>query len=264
MRVNIHGASAEEANCGHPTIISKRQGSAYRTACVTDIALWTGWQTWRMASSVVLPHKPQLELDHRRRDDSILRPGSVSTTFTTFFNSGWSSSGQYAIVPISSQDRTIPSVKSSPMARSKSWPGVLIVTDRLSPFTRISRGSSTTTSSSICFWCSSSIFRTRRRFKSRIDLFLTPALDDVDSTGRLRGVDVIRSGTYYRRKDHVESSECRSEGRTKRAGFHRIKRPRSEGETFGFQGQESCFVFLPEGRYAGLYERGLRVPRRNR
>src|SRR2546426_10373808 len=125
------------------------------------------------------------------------------------------------------------------MARSKSLPGVLIVTDRLSPFTRISSGSSTTTSSSICFWCSSSIFRTRRRFKSRIDL-------------------------HYRRKYHVESSGCRSEGRTKSAGFHGIKRPRSEGETFRFQGKEGCFVFLPEGRYAGLYERGLRLPRRNR
>src|SRR5207253_9476765 len=69
----------------------------YTTLFRSDIALWTGWQIRRMASSVALPHKPQLEFDHRRRDDSILRPGSVSTTFTTFFNSGWSSSGQYAI-----------------------------------------------------------------------------------------------------------------------------------------------------------------------
>src|SRR3989454_3127988 len=123
-----------------------------------------------MASSVAFPHRPQLEFDHRRREDSILRVASLSITFRTFFNSGSSSSGQYAIVPISSPDRIMPSVNNSPVARSKSWPGVLIVTDRLSPLTRISSGSSTTTSSSICFFCSSSILRTRRRFRSRIDL----------------------------------------------------------------------------------------------
>src|SRR5205809_7684140 len=123
-----------------------------------------------MASSVAFPHRPQLEFDHRRREDSILRVASLSITFTIFFNSGCSSSGQYAIVPISSPDRIMPSVNNSPVARSKSWPGVLIVTDRLSPLTRISSGSSTTTSSSICFSCSSSILRTRRRFRSRIDL----------------------------------------------------------------------------------------------
>src|SRR5688572_14942782 len=62
----------------------------------------------------------------------------------------------------------IPSVHKRPMARSKSSPGVLIVTVTLSPFTRISSGSSTTTSSSICFPLPSSSFSTRKRFRSRI------------------------------------------------------------------------------------------------
>src|SRR5437016_10402254 len=73
------------------------------------------------------------------------------------------------MVPISSCERIIPSVQRSPMARSKSLPGVLMVTVKLSPFTRISSGSSTTTSSSICFGCSSLSFNTRSRFKSCID-----------------------------------------------------------------------------------------------
>src|SRR5262244_2944847 len=62
------------------------------------------------------------------------------------------------------------SVHNMPVARSKSLPGVLIVTVMLSPFTRTSSGSSTTTSSSICFFCFQSTFRIGRRFKSRIDL----------------------------------------------------------------------------------------------
>src|SRR5437588_12155181 len=73
------------------------------------------------------------------------------------------------MVPISSPERIIPSVHKRPIARSKSLPGVLIVTVMLSPFTRISSGSSTTTSSSICFGCSSSSFNTRNRFRSCID-----------------------------------------------------------------------------------------------
>src|SRR6266850_998931 len=74
------------------------------------------------------------------------------------------------MVPISSGARITPSVHRSPMARSKSLPGVLMVTVMLSPFTRISSGSSTTTSSSICFgWCSSSSFNTRSRFRSCIN-----------------------------------------------------------------------------------------------
>src|SRR5437773_9999435 len=128
-----------------------------------------------MDSKVALPHNPQLELDQSRRDDSILRVVSTSTTLTIFFNSGCSSSGQYAMVPISSRDRMIPSVHNSPTAKSKSSPGVLIVTDRLSPLTRISSGSSITTSSSTRCDCVSSTFTTDTRLESRMDVHYTQA-----------------------------------------------------------------------------------------
>src|SRR6266581_1080125 len=72
------------------------------------------------------------------------------------------------MVPISSRDWIIPSLHRSPTARSKSSPGVLMVTVTLSPFTRISSGSSITTSSSTRRGCCSSIFRTDTRLESRI------------------------------------------------------------------------------------------------
>src|ERR1041385_4631507 len=64
----------------------------------------------------------------------------------------------------------MPSVNKRPIVRSKSLPGVLMMTEMLSPFTRTSSGSSTTTSSSVCFCCCSSSFTTGKRFTSRIDV----------------------------------------------------------------------------------------------
>src|ERR1700745_2854038 len=64
----------------------------------------------------------------------------------------------------------MPSVNKRPIVRSKSLPGVLMMTEMLSPFTRTSSGSSTTTSSSVCFCCFSSSFTTGKRFTSRMDV----------------------------------------------------------------------------------------------
>ena len=67
------------------------------------------------------------------------------------------------MVPMSSIDRTTPSVRQKPAASSRSCPGVRMITARLWPSTRISMGSSTTIQSEVSRLRPSRIFQSVHR-----------------------------------------------------------------------------------------------------
>ena len=126
----------------------RRSGSACRTSRRTRRLDREGVAWVARASKDALPHRPQAALAIMfRRSRSWSKPIPGASETSTTFSSPSSSERHCRIVPMASIDFTTPSVRQNPVASSRSCPGVLMITARLSPWTRISSGSSTTTQS---------------------------------------------------------------------------------------------------------------------
>ena len=128
----------------------RRSGSDAITSALTVQSPRTA-DTRACSDSIVRrPHRPHDEVivTWRRSPSRAARRSTASAvTVTLMMLSRPSSvtSSQYSIVPISSAPRITSSASRKPAARSRSAPGVRMITAKLAPLTRTSIGSSTAT-----------------------------------------------------------------------------------------------------------------------
>src|SRR6267143_228484 len=164
-------------------VLEGRQGSQLRVERCRRVDAARAREIWLEAPELLHRRRDRRRLQHgtvgQRRaavDDVLHAAPAAGATSMVFPKPSWSGLPQWATRDTSSREAITPSAKRNPMASSRSWPGVRMVTARVSPAARISSGSSTTTSSSAA-GCATppAMRRTSRRPTPLTTLFTTPS-----------------------------------------------------------------------------------------